>query len=444
VIVVSTGLGASAKTALNAALEAAVSQALGRLIHSDTLVENDVLIREQILSATSGFVERFETMSEGYTDGLYTVRIKAEVRTDKLRAEVTGKIQDARGLDGQSLSAKIATRESATVDARQLLSDLLGRLPHKLLAVKVLRDPEAVEGVALPEGVTRLRVPIEISLDQAVWSNRVVAIKRALETVAVADRTTPMRLKSRTLSPGDSTGYGFGEGAGRALVCKSLAGADWKGAKPAAGQLLPYRVSQASCLFEREDPAFVERQLCWELFGAFDRAVTLQAVSRLNRPLETVFVIDGNIATGALSVSTYAIPTGMVEDALQSFLGKIVISVAVLDIKEAELAQERHEFTLAPARSYWSDVASAQGGNGGFRSDDGKNPSYLLAGRGLVGSPRNRAETMVVPGVFTEDHYGTGTVEFGVIHAWRGNVYLDISTSQIGHIQEVRCVLEIQ
>jgi hypothetical protein len=72
--------------ALRAAQRDAVEQALGSLMKSETTVENGQVLRDRILSSTSGMVKSYDVLEEGpLDDGRYMVRIRAEVSLNELK-----------------------------------------------------------------------------------------------------------------------------------------------------------------------------------------------------------------------------------------------------------------------------------------------------------------------------------------------------------------------
>ncbi|WP_291327098.1 hypothetical protein [Desulfovibrio sp. UCD-KL4C] len=76
----STGEGIDRHQALNSALRSAVEMELGTAIASDTLVESGVLVRDEVVSHSKGYVTSFTVISEGATtDDGYTITIDANV-----------------------------------------------------------------------------------------------------------------------------------------------------------------------------------------------------------------------------------------------------------------------------------------------------------------------------------------------------------------------------
>lgn len=70
------------------ALRAAVEQAAGVRIDSDTVVVNNQLVRDQVFSNTSGFVKKFDVLERKSEKGVVTVKVKAEIITENLEKDL--------------------------------------------------------------------------------------------------------------------------------------------------------------------------------------------------------------------------------------------------------------------------------------------------------------------------------------------------------------------
>lgn len=80
--VVATGHGETVREAQKAAFRAAVEQVVGTMVDATTLVENDELIEDEILTYASGMIEKSITIGEPKKSesGIYTVKVKATVK----------------------------------------------------------------------------------------------------------------------------------------------------------------------------------------------------------------------------------------------------------------------------------------------------------------------------------------------------------------------------
>jgi hypothetical protein len=75
--VVADGYGASPELALNKALQNAVEQVAGSYVSSITEIENDEIIKDELLSLSHGFIKEYRKLSESKFDDEYKVVVAA-------------------------------------------------------------------------------------------------------------------------------------------------------------------------------------------------------------------------------------------------------------------------------------------------------------------------------------------------------------------------------
>ena len=89
---VTTGSGMSETEAVQVALRSAVEQAYGVFISSDTQILNDELVKDEIVSISSGNVVGYELVSVSQADdGTYHLMVSSEVSLGKLSSFVTAR-----------------------------------------------------------------------------------------------------------------------------------------------------------------------------------------------------------------------------------------------------------------------------------------------------------------------------------------------------------------
>ena len=87
--VVVTGVGTDSETAMQNAFSQAMEQSVGLLVDAETVVKNDRLIRDEILTYSRGYVEKYEVVSRWQDGGLHHTKIRAVVARDKLVEKLT-------------------------------------------------------------------------------------------------------------------------------------------------------------------------------------------------------------------------------------------------------------------------------------------------------------------------------------------------------------------
>lgn len=143
--VIATGLGANQDAALKNAWRNAVSQAVGSHVSAERLVENDELVRNEILTLSDGFVESYDVIGNPTNDegGLVEVRIKAKVRRTELGTQLlkAGVNPDIR-FDSKGLAAELQTKEDTREDAMVMLERLLNQFPENVLETSLTARPK--------------------------------------------------------------------------------------------------------------------------------------------------------------------------------------------------------------------------------------------------------------------------------------------------------------
>ena len=104
-LVNATGYGMSVEEAKRAGVRAAVEAVVGTLVDAETLVENDELIQDKILSYSAGMVEdvKFIGTPKKNSAGLVMVRVQVKVKKTELAERVQKNIRTSFQVDGESL-----------------------------------------------------------------------------------------------------------------------------------------------------------------------------------------------------------------------------------------------------------------------------------------------------------------------------------------------------
>ena len=178
--VVASGYGTTADDAKKAAIRAAVEQVVGSMVDAETLVENDELVRDEILSYSAGLVESAEFVGEPRKTpaGLVEVRIRAVVKKTKIEAKLPKSEKVVREVSGQSLFAKRVSGKQNLEDAEAVMKKVFD--PEKVRAcVKAdlvpLNDEGAVLDVDPATGEVFADVKVWVDMDAyGKWTKEIV------------------------------------------------------------------------------------------------------------------------------------------------------------------------------------------------------------------------------------------------------------------------------
>ena len=160
--VVVTGYGVDPDSATQNAWSNAISQVVGTLVDAQTVIENDQLVKDQVLSHSSGFIESFEVLNESVSGGLVTVQIKATVRLTQLQEKLQTVGLVKVEVDGVSLGAQLLTQLDEANDAEAMIREVLVDLT-KLPKTELLGKPkvEIVDDVPQLRQLTMTYIPPE-------------------------------------------------------------------------------------------------------------------------------------------------------------------------------------------------------------------------------------------------------------------------------------------
>lgn len=84
------GKGRARDTAIEDALRKAVEQAVGTFIQSETVVKNAMLINDEIIARSKGYIQKYDLIGESDDGSLYKVTVEAHVAAGKLQDDLAG------------------------------------------------------------------------------------------------------------------------------------------------------------------------------------------------------------------------------------------------------------------------------------------------------------------------------------------------------------------
>ncbi|MBI5328752.1 MAG: flagellar assembly protein T N-terminal domain-containing protein [Deltaproteobacteria bacterium] len=84
------GKGWARDTAIEDALRKAVEQAVGTFIQSETVVKNAILINDEIIARSKGYVQKYDLIWESNDGSLFKVTVEARIASGKLQDDLAG------------------------------------------------------------------------------------------------------------------------------------------------------------------------------------------------------------------------------------------------------------------------------------------------------------------------------------------------------------------
>lgn len=131
VTVEARGMGTSPDAATRDALSQAVQQAAGAIVDSQTLMKNDEIMQEKILTASNAIVKKYDVVVpvKQNRNGLYEIRIKAEVEQNLLRQKlIEHKIIEGKVEGTQNIWAEVVTQEKNQVDMQAMIENTISKI----------------------------------------------------------------------------------------------------------------------------------------------------------------------------------------------------------------------------------------------------------------------------------------------------------------------------
>lgn len=195
----SIGEGASENDAFKQAVVDAVRQVTGTLVASETLIEDEEVIKDEVLTLSNGFVEKvLEQKKTKNSDGTWTVKLKCIVRKGKVYEKLKEAHVPTIKVDGTSLFADVLSHIEYAKDAEKMLEKVLEDYPAKLITAEMIgKRPEFISG---DDKETKLKIKWKISWNQKMFfENFIPALVEVLEEIKLSDEEISSKKRSEML-----------------------------------------------------------------------------------------------------------------------------------------------------------------------------------------------------------------------------------------------------
>jgi len=168
VLVDVTGIGATPDEALKDALRRAVSQVVGELVDAETLVKDDKLISDSVLTYSKGFVSEYTERKPYIDGGLIFQPILARVKQRDLASSLKKNGVTTHVFDGRKLFAQVTTQMREAKEGSVVIQRLLKDYPANVLNVTVTSEPSLLKKY---EADVTLGYELTISVDRAKYKD---------------------------------------------------------------------------------------------------------------------------------------------------------------------------------------------------------------------------------------------------------------------------------
>lgn len=207
--VVATGYGTTVREATKAALRSAVEQVVGTMIDATTLLENDKLIEDEILSYSAGMIASSKLVGEPKKseDGLYIVKVKASVKKSRLREKLRATSAVNVALDGADLFARMTAAKDNLADAEAMIKSVLAK--HKdCIVAETIPGRNGKSPIDLDPKTGEVFVNVRVRVDQVKYTQFANEVVEKISPMA----TTKIKIKAEKLKPGYVSFRNIGNG----------------------------------------------------------------------------------------------------------------------------------------------------------------------------------------------------------------------------------------
>ncbi len=191
-VVFAEGVGTTEKEALMDAFRTAVQRVVGVFVDSETLVKNDAIISDRVLTFSDGAIKKYEELDRTDAKGLYRVKIKAAVDGRKVAARLEAAHISTRAVDVTSIAdsfskeihadleklANEITEKEAKDNARKILENDLSRIAKiNMIEAKIVGDLErgTKVGDKLP-----LRIKVRYEVNKVAFDEAMYKLEKSL------------------------------------------------------------------------------------------------------------------------------------------------------------------------------------------------------------------------------------------------------------------------
>lgn len=192
--VIAEGAGASPSEALKDAFRNAVRQVVGTVVDAETLVSNDEIVNDKVLTYSDGFIKTYDKVegSEKQAGGIHRVKIKAKVERRSVVAKLKAANIAVKEVDGKGLFAEAVTKLEAEEVSSELLAKALNGFPANVIKATVSGKPRLLD-----KDVNRANVEIDVHISADLERYEVLQkqLVEILRKVAVQKGTFALQTK---------------------------------------------------------------------------------------------------------------------------------------------------------------------------------------------------------------------------------------------------------
>lgn len=128
--------GATVEQARHLAFRTAIEQSIGTVVASQSQSQQQRMVRDEIITYSSGYVDKFEILKQYPTDTGIKLRIRVWVAESRLAHRLLGRSMDNQSIPGDQLSAQISTLIQERLAGDQLIATIMQDFPERSFIVE--------------------------------------------------------------------------------------------------------------------------------------------------------------------------------------------------------------------------------------------------------------------------------------------------------------------
>ena len=199
VTVQAKGQGETVEAAKKDAVRNAIKTAVGELVDAKTLVENDELVSDKILTLSNAMVEKADygdAVSVG--DGLFEVPVKAVVKKGRLNKELE-KIGIATGaVSGSSLAASLFSGKERVANAEKFFAERLKDFPGNVVEAVMLTNGKGEPDIEIDTDKGHVFANVGLRVNMANYSEWTKQLQEVLGAVCLEQEQTTLKFGERS------------------------------------------------------------------------------------------------------------------------------------------------------------------------------------------------------------------------------------------------------
>lgn len=185
ITVIASGSGADENEALKQALSNAITEAIGTFVDDKTVVKNDHIISDQVLTASDAIIDHYDPVgTPSVANGLTTVKIQAQVKRRELEERLSAANIQMRQVEGGSIVANVREQILSGNTLVPILHHAFSEFPCNLMKADAVGDPKVVSKGDVDATIS---VTVRICVDKGKYDRWYADLADAVSSISTVD-----------------------------------------------------------------------------------------------------------------------------------------------------------------------------------------------------------------------------------------------------------------